>query len=213
MKGAARAAALSGIATLLVIVTATATTTTAGPAPGDAAGKDGAPGDTSRTGARLFETWEAAAEGGVLMPLGDLSDVLDPALLAGLRLTTSYYRDWQAVASLSGALLDGPDSPVAVAWAAGSGGLEWREGRAWIPALGLALALYYIHAVGADNREEEYLFLEDGESEFGIQGTCRWLLPLARKAGLQIGIRWDMMFTRPDYTHAAAAVAGIAWTP
>lgn len=164
-------------------------------------------------GARLFETWEAALEGGVLAPVGDLAEVLDPAPLLGLRATTSYYRAWRAVATLSGALLDGPDSPVPVAWIAGAAGLEWRPPRPWIPSPGAALSLYYVRATEDRGPGEEYLFLDDGESEFGIQSGLRWRLPLSRKLGIEAGIRWDLMFTRPSLSHAASASAGAAWTP
>lgn len=161
-------------------------------------------------GARPFETWEAGLEGGWLMPLGDLAEVLDPAPLLGFRAATSYYGDWRATAGVSGARLDGAGSPVPVAFVAGAAGLEWRSRRPWIPAPGAALALYYVRAT---RDTDEYLFLDDGESEFGFQGGLRWRVPLARRAGLDAGVRWDMMFTRPDYSHAAAATAGVTWTP
>ncbi len=163
------------------------------------------------SGARLFETWEAALEGGLLTPVGDLADFLEPAPLLGLRATTSYYRAWRAAASLSGALLDGPGSPVPVAWIAGAAGLEWRSPRPWIPAPGAALSLYYVRATESAGPDEGYFFLEDGESEFGFQAGLRWHLPLSRQLGLEAGIRWDVMFTRPSSSHAASAAVGAAW--
>lgn len=172
----------------------------------------GAPRAGAGTGARLFETWEAAVEGGLLAPVGDLAEVLDPAPLLGLRLTTSYFRAWRASATLSGSLLDGPESPVPVAWIAGAAGLEWQSPRPWIPAPGAALALYYVRATEDGGPGEGYLFLEDGESEFGFQAGLRWRLPASRRLGIEAGIRWDLMFTRPSLSHAASAAIGAAWT-
>lgn len=165
------------------------------------------------SGARLFETLEFSVEGGILVPQGDLAEVLDAAPLPGIRLTTSYYGNWRAWASMAGARLDGPGSPVAVGWLASAAGLEYHHGPAWIPALGAGIGLYYIR--GLEEAGEEgggYLFLEDGESEFGMQGSLRWTRRLGRVLGLHAGIRWDLMFTAPSYSRAVALNLGASWT-
>lgn len=164
-------------------------------------------------GARLFETLELSLESGILLPLGDLADILDPAPLAGFRLATSYYGDWRATASLAGAHLDGPGSPAAVGFAAAAAGLEWKGGPAWAPAAGTGLGLYYARATGVDRNHGEYLFLEDGESEFGMQASLRWGRSLGGSVGVETGLRWDLMLTAPEYSHMASWQVGVRWTP
>lgn len=196
------------------VVRAAAEEASGDPGPGPVAGSpDSSGGRDPGSGARLFETLEISVEGGILVPQGDLAEVLDAAPLPGIRLTTSYYGNWRAWASMAGARLDGPESPVAVGWLASVAGLEYRHGPAWIPALGAGLGLYYIR--GLEEAGEEgggYLFLEDGESEFGMQGSLRWTRRLGKVLGLHAGIRFDLMFTAPRYSRAAALNLGASWT-
>ena len=163
-------------------------------------------------GARLFETLEISIEEGILVPQGSLGNLLDPAVFSGAHITTSYFGDWRAWASMAGAWLDGPESPVAVVLVASATGLEFQRGPAWMPALGAGLALYYVRSPEAEKEEMEYLFLEDGESEFGIQGSARWTLRLGKTLGLHAGARWDLMFTSPRYSRAAGINLGASWT-
>lgn len=164
------------------------------------------------SGARLFETLEISIEGGMLAPLGDLAEVLDASPLPGIRLTTSYYGNWSAWASMAGTRLDGPGSPVAVGWLASVAGLEYRHGPVWVPALGAGIGLYYVRSLEAGKQGGGYLFLEDGESEFGMQGSLRWTRRLGRALGLHAGVRFDLMFTSPRYSRATALNLGASWT-
>lgn len=167
-------------------------------------------------GARLFETVELAAQAGLWTPTGGLADIVDPAPLFGARLTSSYYGSWRAFGDLSGAHLAGPARAPSLLFAAGTAGLEWRAATAWIPSPGLGLTLNYVRMLEAGGAgetpgAETYLFLEDGESEFGMQASLRWGLPLGSKARLEAGGRWELMFTEPRYGQAAALLLGGAW--
>lgn len=163
-------------------------------------------------GARMFETLELAGEAGIFFPLGRLRDVLDPAPMAGLRATTSYYGNWRATAGLSAVLLEGPGSPASVALALAAAGLEWRGGPVWIPKPALALGLAYVRTVEKAEENGDYLFMDDGESEFGIQSSLLWMVPFGSGFQARAGARWDMMFTSPVYSHAASILAGTSWT-
>ena len=59
--------------------------------------------------------------------------------------------------------------------------------------------------------EDRYLFLEDGESEFGIYPFLHWTVPFAKAWGLGLGMRWDVIFNAPPYGQMAAAQAGLKW--
>lgn len=174
--------------------------------------EDSPPTDTSPAGARLFLTWDLEADAGVLFPAGRLAEVLDPAPSLGIRLVSSYYGPWRAWASLDLARLDGAASPAAVGMATGAAGLLWKPASAWIPSPGFGLAYHYVRALEKDDPADEYLFLEDGESEFGSRAALRWSVPFGKRVALLAGARWDMMFTAPDYGHAFAIHLGAAWT-
>lgn len=176
---------------------------------GTAAGSDSA--RSVPQGARLFETLELAVQAGLWTPVGGLADIVDPAPLFGIRFTSSYYGSWRAYGDLSGARLTGPPLAPSLAFATGSAGLEWRCRSPWIPWAGLGLSLNYVRALETDLDEETYLFLADGESEFGMQASLRWGLPMGRKARLEAGGRWDLMFTEPRYGHGAALLLGVSW--
>lgn len=181
--------------------------------PLDSAGSSGSSGSRDpRRGARLFETLEIAIEGGMLLPQGELGEILEASPLPAIRLTTSYYGNWGAWASMAGTRLDGPGSPVAVGWLASVAGLEYRHGPAWIPAVGAGIGLYYVRSLEAGEEGSGYLFLQDGESEFGMQGSLRWTRRLGRALGLHAGIRFDLMFTAPRYSRATALNLGASWT-
>lgn len=197
----------------------------AAPAPADlaSADDDSAAADTTSdpaaagppraaTGARLFETWDLGVDAGVLVPAGPLARVLDPAPQLGFRLLSSYYGPWRAWASIDLARLDGAASPVAVGMATGTAGLAWQPPSAWIPSPGIGLAYHYARALGKADGADEYLFLEDGESEFGSRTSLRWGFPLGKRLALSAGARWEAMFTAPEYGHAFAIHLGAAWT-
>jgi hypothetical protein len=187
-----------------------------GTAPEASSPAEASPGDSTPArpprGARLFETLEFAGEAGILVPLGDLADLLDPAPLLGARFTTSYYRSWKAYASLSASRVENAPNQAAIALAIAAAGLEARPGPAWIPNPGLGLSLAYIRILSRDEGQDEYLFMDDGESEFGLQGSLRWIVPLGSRLSLQAGGRWDLMFTGPEYSHAASALVGASGT-
>lgn len=166
----------------------------------------------SATPARLFEWWEFAGGGGVLLPLGDLAEVLDPAPLAGFRAATSYYGSWRAFGTLSAARLDGARSPAAVGLASAAAGLEWRPPVPWAPAAGGGLGLHYVRALESIPGET-YYFLSDGETEFGLRSHLRWGFAMSASLALEAGASWDLLFTGPEYSHLASFQAGIAWTP
>jgi hypothetical protein len=182
------------------------------PGPAAAAGETGALPPSAPAGARLFQSWEFAGSGGVLLPLGGLADVLDPAPLAGFRAVTSYYGSWRAFGTFSAARLDGPRSPAAVGLASLAAGLEWRPSSAWAPAAGGGLGLHYVRALESIPGET-YYFLSDGETEFGLRGHLRWGLAMSSSLALEAGASWDLLFTGPEYSHLAAFLVGIAWTP
>jgi hypothetical protein len=163
-------------------------------------------------GARLFEWWEFAGSGGVLFPLGETAEFLDPAPLAGFRAVTSYYGSWRAYGAISAARLDGSRSPAAVGYASAAAGLEWRPSMPWAPAAGGGLGLHYVRALEAIPGET-YYFLSDGETEFGLRGHIRWGLPVSSSLDLEAGASWDLLFTGPEYSHLASIRLGIAWKP
>jgi hypothetical protein len=185
----------------------------ASPAAGDAGRETlGLPKGEASGGAVLFETWELSAEAGDQSPMRDLAGVLDAAAMGGLRAATSYYGAWRAFGTMSMARLDGPRSPAAVGFAALVSGLEWRPPSAWAPALGGGLGLYYARALERVPGEE-YYFLNDGETEFGMRGSLRWGLPVGASLRLEAGAGWDLLFTGPEYSHLASLHMGVAWTP
>lgn len=175
----------------------------------DTAGADSAKAPKRNPGARLFQSWELAGEGGIYMPMGRLGDIIDPAPVAGLRMATSYYGDWRAVAGISGGVLAGPGTDVALAVAAA--GLEWRTGPSWLPKPGLGISLTYVRSTGEKEEEVEYLFMDDGESEFGIQSSLQWIIPAGPSLRIRAGGRYDMTFTEPVYSHALSFAAGAGW--
>lgn len=158
-----------------------------------------------------FKAWETALETGILLPQGDLADVLAPAPLAGARLSTSYYGRWRAVGALSYTRLDGPDSPASVDYVAAAAGLAWRAPRPWIPGVESALVLHYVRAAEVDPSHQGYLFLEDGESEFGTRAGLLWEAPFGASLRCMAGARWDLLFTGPEYSHLATLLLGVAW--
>lgn len=180
-------------------------------APATLAPWDTVPAETS-PGARLFETWEIGLDAGILFPAGGLADVLDPAPVLGFRLLSSYYGPWRAWASIDMARLDGDASPASVGMASGASGLAWQPSQPWIPSPGIGLAYHYVRALRKRAAADEYLFLEDGESEFGMRAALRWSLPALRSLSLSAGARWEAMFTAPEYGHAFAIHLGAAWT-
>lgn len=182
------------------------------PASAPAAEEAGAIPPSGSAGARLFQSWEIAGSGGVLLPIGDLADILDPAPLAGFRAVTSYYGSWRAFGTFSAARLDGPRSPAAVGLASLAAGLEWRPRSAWAPAAGGGLGLHYVRALESLPRET-YYFLSDGETEFGLRSHLRWGFSMSSSLALEAGASWDLLFTGPDYSNLAAFQVGIAWTP
>lgn len=172
---------------------------------------DPSPAPGPRRGARLFQSFEVSGEAFWFLPVGDLADRIDPAPLLGARFATSYYGAWRAVAGLSAGVVEAREEAFPIVLAIAAAGLEWRPGPAYLPKPGLGLSLNYIRARDRDKGEVEYLFMDDGESEFGLQGSLRWSLPLRGRLRVEAGGRWDLMFTEPSLSHGASGLLGAAY--
>jgi hypothetical protein len=149
---------------------------------------------------------------GWMAPQGNLDGALDPTPQAGLRFTTSYYGDWRAHGQFRYCHLDGSETLASAHLAQAGAGLQWQSPASWWwPALGAGLGLYYVRVDEKKPPDRPYLFLDDGESEFGFYPFAAWQRPLAGSLYAHWGVQWDIIWSAPDKGHLLSLHAGLGW--
>lgn|GEM_PF-3137794 len=165
-----------------------------------------------RAQADILQSPGLEASLGWMAPRGTLSGALDPAPQAGFRLTTSYYGDWRAHGQFRFGRLDGSETLASAYLAQAGAGLQWQSPASWWwPALGAGLGLYYVRVDEKKPPDGPYLFLEDGESEFGFYPFAAWRRPLAGSLYAHWGMQWDVIWSEPDTGHLLSFHAGLGW--
>lgn len=167
-----------------------------------------------RAQADILHDPEVEASLGWLAPAGNLAGKLDPAPQAGLRLTTSYFGNWRAHGQFRFCRLDGNDVLASVYLAQAGTGLQWQSPASpWLPALGMGLGLYYVRIDAKKPWVDRFLFLEEGESEFGFYPFLAWSRRLSKSWRLQWGCQWDVVWSEPEYEHLPSFHLGLGWRP
>lgn len=167
-----------------------------------------------RAQADILHDPELVASLGLLMPAGSLAGKLDPAPQAGLRLTTSYFGNWRAHGQFRFCRLDGSDVLASAFLAQAGTGLQWQSPVSpWLPALGMGLGLYYVRIDEKKPGVDHYLFLEEGESEFGFYPFLAWSRRLSHSWHLHWGFHWDVIWSEPESGHLPSLHAGLGWRP
>jgi hypothetical protein len=74
----------------------------------------------------LFQRLALETDAGYVFPLGNLGRVLDPVPAAGLRLTSSYYRDFRAHIFLGYSRFKAGDESIPTTFETAGIGVEWH---------------------------------------------------------------------------------------
>lgn len=146
-----------------------------------------------------FSSGEIAIRGGVLVPIGSLSDLFAPAPRAGASLVMAHWGHVLSRLDLDYAHLDGAEP---LHYVHGAAGFEWRPGPL---ELGASLALLYVK--NTPDPDDPRLS-DGGETEFGFD--VRASAPFWRSGPwtARLEARWEEALTSPN----ASALANFGFS-
>jgi hypothetical protein len=157
----------------------------------------------------LFRSLSFEASGGIMLPQGNLDEVLEPAPSGTARVSTTYYHAFHAHAFLAYAAVEA--AGMSLSFQAVGLGLEWAGLPAWLPRPLAGVAMYAARLPISEDPENRFPLLHGGESEFGAYPGLRWEWAVGGAWSLSASARWDVIFTHPEPSHLLSLQWGAGW--
>ncbi|MFC1585289.1 hypothetical protein ACFL5V_07065 [Fibrobacterota bacterium] len=157
----------------------------------------------------LLSHLSAVAQIGYMVPQGNLAQKLTGQPAYGIKLASPYYRKLQSHITAGYVMLDGDDSPRKLHFFKMGAGLAYELPSGYLPLAGMDFNNYTVKSVGKTDGPK--LLLDEFESEFGVCPFLLWEVLRFRKAILQLGIQWDIVFSQPRYSRFLSFSLGTGW--
>ncbi len=132
---------------------------------------------------------------GIVMPMGNLELLIDPAYSGGLLFRTPYGESSFCRMSIDIAHLAVTTKPIELWFVRGRAGFDYQS---FFGTFGTGMNLSFVRA---SSNGGVSTMLDDNESEFGLYGIFRTPSYKIWKIDLGAEVSWDTILTEPEYSH------------
>ncbi len=142
-----------------------------------------------------FAQGYGAVTQGMVMPMGNLELLIDPAYSGGLLFRTPYGESSFCRMSIDAAHLSVTTQPIELWFVRGRAGFDYQS---FMGTFGAGMNLSFVRA---SSNGGVVTMLDDNESEFGLYGLFR--IPSYQVWNIDLGaeVSWDTILTEPEYSH------------